>query len=324
MKDTAEKEREQKTGSRRALGTMLIERGLLDDAQLDEALRVGTESGERLGEVVVRLGWVSEEDLAKVLADQWQLRYLDRSGISFDSDALNRLSREEAIRLEALPMRVDGDGSMLVALAEPTEARLLALRSLLGDRIAPVVVPKSALDVGLRGDLLVSRGSRGVPLDEAVPVDESESALSESASSESASAEPPDTDAAAEAAGPAPSQAPASDNGSDPYREEPVTELTPLQFTSDDASDFDGVATSIVDDLTVGLGSLRGLVVEARSTAVEDRTTISRLEEETARLRQELTHRDEEISRLGDELSQKNATIGEMKQALRTLADHLD
>lgn len=148
-------------GTRRALGTMLVERGLLDGARLDEALKIGEESGERLGEVVVRLGWVSEEELAKVLADQWQLRYLDRSGISFDANALSKISREDANRLEALPMRFDGDGAMMVALAEPTEARLFALRSLLGDRIAPVVVPKSALDLGLRGDLLARRADGG-------------------------------------------------------------------------------------------------------------------------------------------------------------------
>jgi MshEN domain len=142
---------------RRALGELLVEKGLLDGGRLAEALRIGEESGERLGQVVVRLGWVSEDNLAKVLAEQWQLRYLDRSGISFDADALRRLSREEAIRLEALPMHVDGDGMLAVALAEPSEARLLALRDLLGDRIAPVVVPKTALDLGLRGDLLASR-----------------------------------------------------------------------------------------------------------------------------------------------------------------------
>ena len=149
----------EKTGGRRALGTMLVEKGLLENAQLEEALRIGEGSGERLGEVIVRLNWVSEEDLAKVLAEQWQLRYLDRSGISFDADALRRLSREEATRLEALPMHIDRDGVLAVALAEPTEARLLALRDLLGDHIQAVVVPKTALDLGLRGSLLASRGN---------------------------------------------------------------------------------------------------------------------------------------------------------------------
>ena len=147
------------TGVWTALGTLMIERGFLDVDKLDEALRVGAETGERLGEVVVRMGWASEDDLAKILADQWHLRYVERSEITFNGDALSRMSREEATRLEALPIQINEDGAIVVALAEPTDARLLALHSLLGDRIDCVVVAKTAIDAGLRSDLLQKDGS---------------------------------------------------------------------------------------------------------------------------------------------------------------------
>ncbi len=164
--DDAEHSKE--TGIRTALGTMLIEAGFLDNSRLEEALRIGTDTGERLGEVVVRKGWASEDDLAKILAKQWQLRYVDRSAISFDENALSRMSREEATKLEALPMQVSKDGAVVVAVAEPTDARLLALRSLLGDRIDCVVVAKSAIDAGLRSKLLAGSVDGVV---EAKPVD---------------------------------------------------------------------------------------------------------------------------------------------------------
>jgi type IV pilus assembly protein PilB len=139
---------------RTALGTLLIERGLLDEERLQEALEISEENGERLGEVLVRLAWVSEDALARVLAEQWQLRYCERSSISFDGRALRRMSREDAARLEALPIQVDGEGVLVVALAEPTESRLLALRTLLGDNVDFVVVAKGAIEAGLRSDLL--------------------------------------------------------------------------------------------------------------------------------------------------------------------------
>ena len=120
---------------RTALGTLLIERGLLDEDRLQEALEISEENGERLGEVLVRLAWVSEDELARVLAEQWQLRYCERSSISFDGAALRRMSREDAARLEALPIQVDREGVLVVALAEPTESRLMALRTLLGDNL---------------------------------------------------------------------------------------------------------------------------------------------------------------------------------------------
>jgi hypothetical protein len=142
------------------LGQLLIQGGFLTQVQLDDALYEGSRTGERLGEVVVRRGLATEDDVARLLAEQWGLDYVERSSIWFDANALARLSREDAQRLEALPTRVE-DGRVVVAVAEPTEQRLGALRELLGEETVMIVVPKSALDAGLRSDLLRSRGQFG-------------------------------------------------------------------------------------------------------------------------------------------------------------------
>ena len=142
---------------RKPLGTLLVEAGFIDETQLAEALHDGTQTGERVGEVVVRRGWASEDDVAQLLAAQWELSYVDRASIWFDANALSRLSREDAQQLEALPIRLEGD-RVMVAVAEPTEQRLAELRRLIGDDTVVVVVPKSALDAGIRSQLLTSRG----------------------------------------------------------------------------------------------------------------------------------------------------------------------
>ena len=151
--------------ARQALGTMLIERNFLTEAQLAEALEEGAANGERLGEVVVRRGWVGEDDLAKVLAEQWQLGYLDRTSIWFDGQALARITREDAQRLEALPTSVQ-EGRVVIALAEPTEQRLGALNEIMGDEAVFVVVAKSALDAGLKSDLLTKSASISIHSEE--------------------------------------------------------------------------------------------------------------------------------------------------------------
>jgi len=142
------------------LGQLLIQGGFLTQVQLDDALYEGSRTGERLGEVVVRRGLATEDDVARLLAEQWGLDYVERSSIWFDANALAQMSREDAQRLEALPTRVE-DGRVVVAVAEPTEQRLGALRELLGEETVMIVVPKSALDAGLRSDLLRSRGQFG-------------------------------------------------------------------------------------------------------------------------------------------------------------------
>lgn len=146
--------------ARRPLGEMLVEAGLLDERRLHEALDEGNRTGQRLGEVVVGHGWASEEEVGRLLAEQWGLNYVDRASIWFDADALGRLSREDAQRLEALPTRVE-EGRVVVAVAEPTEEQIDELRRVIGEDPVLIVVPRTALEAGLHSDLLRSRADGG-------------------------------------------------------------------------------------------------------------------------------------------------------------------
>jgi hypothetical protein len=141
------------------LGRLLVDAGFLTRTQLDECLFEGSKTGERIGEVVVRRSLATEDDIARLLAEQWGLDYVERSAIWFDGNALAKLSKEDAQRWEALPTRVEG-GRVVVAVAEPTEQRITAVRDLIGQETVLIVVPKSALDAGLRSSLLASRGGQ--------------------------------------------------------------------------------------------------------------------------------------------------------------------
>jgi len=55
---------------RRPLGSLLVERGLITAAQLEQALAAQQESGWRLGEILVSRGWLSLAALHRVLAEQ--------------------------------------------------------------------------------------------------------------------------------------------------------------------------------------------------------------------------------------------------------------
>jgi Type II secretion system (T2SS), protein E, N-terminal domain len=242
-------------GARRtALGTLLVEQEYIDQHQLDEALQIGSDTGERLGEVIVRLGWVTEDDLAKVLAEQWSLRYFERSAISFDGRALRRMSHEDAERLEALPIQENDDGVVLVALAEPTEARIDALRTLLGDRIDFVVVAKTALETGLRSDLL-SRSTSASDVVDTVEVEPAREAVGQFEQRE---------------------------------HREPVWEDGPRGEATEA---FDHVANAMRDALSAQVDALRAIVVESEATRQRDREQIARLEQELSERQRELDER---------------------------------
>ena len=59
-----------------------------------------------------------------------------------------------------MPTRVQ-DGRIVVAVAEPTEQRLQALREVIGEDTVMVVVPRAALDAALSSELLTSRTPAG-------------------------------------------------------------------------------------------------------------------------------------------------------------------
>jgi len=312
MKKGFAAERKSESGPRTALGTLLIEEGLIDSGQLEEALRIGADSGERLGEVLVRMGWATEEDLARILAHQWNLRCLERSAISFDPNALARLSREDATTLEALPMRIADDGSLVVAVAEPTEARLLALRSRFGDRIECVVIPKTALDVGLRGELLArtspSRKEEPIDFGEFVAVDEPEveagsmpelELLPGLEIADEAKIEPANV---------------ATIEPDEPYEPDEQDELPAA--VQEVVEDFDQAAGAMISLVEEQLSTLRTVVVEAEASR-------SRAEQARNRAEEAQAEAEAEIARLKRALAERETSERELQQNLREIADRL-
>jgi Type II secretion system (T2SS), protein E, N-terminal domain len=342
MKKAFAAERKNDSSPRTALGTLLIEEGVIDGAQLEEALRLGTESGERLGEVLVRMGWATEEDLARILAHQWNLRCLERSAISFDPNALAKLSREDATTLEALPMRIADDGSLVVAVAEPTEARLFALRSRFGDRIECVVIPKTALDVGLRGDLLAKTSptrkddvdpAEGDGFPEASePFGESvasepfgEAAAHEAVAVESESFEPENVQP--EAVEPEAEVAvvelvaDVEHGAAEPEEGDDVDETPPAALAV--VADFDEAAGALTSLVEEQLASLRSVVVEAERARVSSEQAHAGAE--SARTQAESARADAqaEVDRLNSELAERESKVRDLQQNLRDIADRL-
>jgi len=258
--------------SRTPLATLLVESGVVDRAQIEEAMRSGEETGERLGEVIVRRGWATEEDIARSLAEQWHLPYDERSAISFDPRLLTRMSLEDAGRFESVPMSIADDGLITVAVAEPAEARFLALRSLLGDRIDFVVVTKTALDVALRGDL---------------PSGDGRSTMTEMNSDE---------------------QTEAVGDGDGPFAMfEGSTDSVPGLIDDTRASDFDELARSLTAGVGEQLAMMRAIVVDAEAAREQDREEIARLRAEVESRDRKIESMRESLRRLADSFGQITA-----------------
>jgi hypothetical protein len=126
------------------LGTLIFRAGLIAPQQLEDALAEGLRSGKRLGEVLLARGWLSEEDLSRLLAGQKGLPYADLEKIAIDRELAQAMSYDDARNEMALPV-VAEFGVPVIAMADPDEAAMDRLRAQLGSEVRFVVGAPSVL-----------------------------------------------------------------------------------------------------------------------------------------------------------------------------------
>jgi type IV pilus assembly protein PilB len=144
----------------RKLGAILVDRGLLTADRLRTAFEEQGVSGRRLGEIVVEEGWVSPLDLALALAEQHNLPFVDLIPEDVDFDLAVLLPEHLARRYKAIPVREEGELSVLVALADPSDLQAidelrLALKRKIELAVADVRDIEAVIRAVYRADLEV-------------------------------------------------------------------------------------------------------------------------------------------------------------------------
>jgi len=100
------------------LGDLLVKEGLISTVVLESALAEQKKTGRRLGRVLVDSMLVTEEAIAKALAHQLNLPYVDLTQSPIDPTALKLLSESQARRLRVMPLKMLPNG-LLVGMADP-------------------------------------------------------------------------------------------------------------------------------------------------------------------------------------------------------------
>jgi Type II secretion system (T2SS), protein E, N-terminal domain len=115
-------------GLRPLLGAILTERGLIDSARLAEALAEAQATNRRVGEVLLRKGWIYEQELARALAHQYGLEYVDLETACLNPRDAALLDPAVGRRCRAVPICVAGD-ELVVAVADPAPEVVEELRA---------------------------------------------------------------------------------------------------------------------------------------------------------------------------------------------------
>ncbi len=141
----------EETRKSKQLGEILIDEGLIEPEKLEIALMEQDRTERRLGRILIDMGLVKEQDLVAALAKQIGLSFVDLADFAIDPTATSLLPETVARRYRALPIGYDGDGKLLVAMADP--ANLFALddiRTMTGMEIKPVVATAADIDAAIR------------------------------------------------------------------------------------------------------------------------------------------------------------------------------
>jgi type IV pilus assembly protein PilB len=128
------------------LGELLIQKNLLKKDQLALALEEQKGTREFLGAVLVRKGFIREEDLIKVLSEQFNLPCVDLKREKIDWGVAARFRASIVVDHECLPLRQD-DLGLTVAIVNPLDAQAI---SLVEEEVRPMRV---RLVLAARGDM---------------------------------------------------------------------------------------------------------------------------------------------------------------------------
>ena len=102
------------------LGEIFLKKKLVNATQLEHALQEQTHTGEFLGEILMRLGYTKEEDLLKVLAEQFNTRYVTLDRIRVNPVVLKMVPKILALEYKFLPVEVRS-GVLLIAVSNPLD-----------------------------------------------------------------------------------------------------------------------------------------------------------------------------------------------------------
>ncbi|EPT9250577.1 GspE/PulE family protein [Photobacterium damselae] len=105
---------------RKRLGDLLVEENIIAQRELEQALAEQHNTGRKLGDTLISMGFISEQQMLEFLSRQLGIPLVNLSRIKIDSDAVSLLSEVHARRLRALAIGRNGD-TVRVAMSDPAD-----------------------------------------------------------------------------------------------------------------------------------------------------------------------------------------------------------
>src|SRR5438093_4322013 len=131
------------------LGDLLVKEKIITPEQLEQASKVQKEQSCRLGSALVKLGFLTDEDVTNFLSRQYGVPAINLSYFEIDPAVVKLIQFETAKRYQILPLSRVG-ASLTIAMVDPTNVYATDdIKFMTGFNTEPVVASESAIQEGI-------------------------------------------------------------------------------------------------------------------------------------------------------------------------------
>ena len=131
------------------LGDLLVKEKIITPEQLEQGNKLQKEQNCRLGSALVKLGFLTDEDVTNFLSRQYGVPAINLSYFEIDPTVVKLIPFETAKRYQILPLSRVG-ASLTIAMVDPTNVFAMDdIKFMTGFNIEPVVASESSIQSGI-------------------------------------------------------------------------------------------------------------------------------------------------------------------------------
>src|SRR2546429_7592152 len=132
------------------LGDLLVREKVITPEQLDKAMKAQKDApNARLGSILVKLGFLTDEDVTNFLSRQYGVPAINLSFFEIDPAVVKLIPHDTAKRYQILPLSRVG-ASLTIAMVDPTNVFAMDdIKFMTGFNIEPVVASESSIQEGI-------------------------------------------------------------------------------------------------------------------------------------------------------------------------------
>ncbi len=128
----------------------MLQKGLLSEDQLEKAKNIQAQTLERLENIIVRLGFMSEKQILDLWAEFLGVSVIDLTNIKVDAKILSLIPEYQAKQYKMIPMKKEGN-RLTVAMADPFDIMATDMIAFLTQcKLEVLIAPKNQIELAIR------------------------------------------------------------------------------------------------------------------------------------------------------------------------------